>query len=51
MAGWMRFARKSLATPDESMTAMEAWDAAGLELHDAEAKAKKARDPYKRHCG
>jgi hypothetical protein len=38
---------ESLATDDHSMKQMEAWDAAGLKLHDAEAVAKKARDAYK----
>jgi hypothetical protein len=38
---------ESLATSDHSMTQMEAWDTAGLELHDAEHTAKKARDAYK----
>jgi predicted GTPase len=38
---------ESLATNDHSMVQMELWDTAGLELHDAEARAKKARDAYK----
>ena len=38
---------ESLATPDHSMTQMEAWDDAGFQLHDAELVAKKARDAYK----
>ncbi len=40
-------AEEGLATPDHSMTQMEAWDTAGLKLHDAELTAKKARDEYK----
>ena len=38
---------EALATEDESMKAMELWDDAGLNLHDAELAAKKARDAYK----
>jgi hypothetical protein len=38
---------ESLATSDHSMQEMEAWDTAGLAIHDAEAAAKKARDAYK----
>ena len=38
---------ESFATPDHSMTQMEAWDDAGFQLHDAELTAKKARDAYK----
>ncbi len=38
---------ESLATADHSMKEMEKWDTAGLEIHDAEASAKKARDAYK----
>ena len=38
---------ESLATPDHSMTQMEAWDDAGFRLHDSELAAKKARDAYK----
>lgn len=40
-------AEESLATDDHSMVAMEKWDAAGFEVHDAELAAKKARDHYK----
>lgn len=40
-------AEEALATSDHSMIEMEKWDAAGLAIHDAEAKAKKARDAYK----
>ncbi len=40
-------AEEALATADHSMKQMEAWDAAGLALHDAELTAKKARDAYK----
>jgi hypothetical protein len=40
-------AEEALATNDESMVAMEKWDAAGLQVHDAELAAKKARDLYK----
>ena len=40
-------AEEALATTDHSMTEMEKWDTAGLAIHDAEAKAKKARDAYK----
>jgi hypothetical protein len=38
---------EGLATQDHSMTQMELWDTAGLNLHDAELAAKKARDEYK----
>jgi hypothetical protein len=38
---------EALATNDESMVAMEKWDTAGLQVHDAELAAKKARDLYK----
>ena len=40
-------AEESLATEDHSMVAMEHWDDAGFQLHDAELEAKKARDAYK----
>ena len=40
-------AEEALATPDHTMTAMGSWDTAGLALHDAELRAKKARDEYK----
>jgi predicted RNase H-like HicB family nuclease len=40
-------AEEALATPDHSMVAMEHWDTAGLNVQDAEAVAKKARDLYK----
>ena len=40
-------AEEALATTDHSMTEMETWDRAGLAIHDAEAKAKTARDAYK----
>jgi hypothetical protein len=40
-------AEESLATEDHSMVAMEKWDTAGLNVHDAELAAKKARDIYK----
>jgi hypothetical protein len=39
-------AEEALATPDHSMTAMEAWDDASFREQDAQAKAKKARDAY-----
>jgi hypothetical protein len=38
---------ESLATADHSMVEMELWDSAGLQVHDAELTAKKARDQYK----
>ncbi len=38
---------EALANDDHSMVEMEKWDAAGFTAHDAEAKAKKARDQYK----
>jgi hypothetical protein len=38
---------EGLATADHSMKQMELWDDAGFKLHDAELKAKKARDAYK----
>jgi hypothetical protein len=40
-------AEESLATSDHSMREMEAWDTAGLKVHDAERGAKTARDLYK----
>lgn len=40
-------AEEELATDDHSMVQMEAWDTAGLALHDVELTAKKARDEYK----
>ena len=40
-------AEEALATPDHSMVEMEKWDTAGLEVHDTERAAKKARDLYK----
>jgi TRAP-type C4-dicarboxylate transport system substrate-binding protein len=40
-------AEEALANDDHSMVEMEKWDAAGLAVHDAEAKAKNARDHYK----
>jgi hypothetical protein len=40
-------AEEALATNDESMVAMEKWDTAGLNVHDSELTAKKARDLYK----
>jgi predicted RNase H-like HicB family nuclease len=40
-------AEELLATEDHSMVAMEHWDAAGLEIVEAERAAKKAHDLYK----
>ncbi|MGA7291463.1 MAG: hypothetical protein WBW53_15920 [Terriglobales bacterium] len=40
-------AEEALATPDHSMIAMEHWDAAHLREHDAQSKAKEAREAYK----
>ena len=40
-------AEESLATDDHSMVQMELWDDAGFKLHDAESRAKQARDAYK----
>jgi hypothetical protein len=40
-------AEEALATPDHSMTSMEHWDAAHFKEHDAQTKAKEARDAYK----
>ncbi len=36
-----------LANSDHSIVEMEKWDTAGLQVHDAELAAKKARDLYK----
>ena len=45
--GWVSSIRaeEALATSDDSMIEMEKWDAAGLAMHDAEAKT--AWDAYK----
>jgi hypothetical protein len=40
-------AEEALATPDHSMVAMEHWDAAHFNEHDAHSKVTKARDAYK----
>jgi hypothetical protein len=40
-------AEEALATPDHSMIAMGAWDAAHFTEHDAHAKVTEARDAYK----
>jgi hypothetical protein len=40
-------AEETLATPDHSMIAMEKWDAAHFEEHDAHTKATEAREAYK----
>jgi hypothetical protein len=40
-------AEEALATSDHSMKEMEAWDTAGLHVHDTERAAKHARDLYK----
>ena len=40
-------AEEGLATSDHSMKEMEAWDIAGLHVHDAERSMKHARDLYK----
>jgi hypothetical protein len=40
-------AEEALANDDHSMVEMEKWDTAGLNVHDAERTAKKARDLYK----
>ena len=40
-------AEENLATEDHSMVEMEHWDTAGLNVHDDELAAKKARDLYK----
>jgi hypothetical protein len=39
-------AEEALATPDHSMIAMEAWDAAHFREHDAHTKATEAREAY-----
>jgi hypothetical protein len=46
---WVTAVRQeeALANEDHSMVEMEKWDAAGLEVHDSELAAKKARDRYK----
>ena len=38
---------QTLATPDHSMTQMEAWDTADLKVQTAQAAATEARDRYK----
>jgi hypothetical protein len=40
-------AEEALANEDHSMKQMEAWDTAGLYVHDTERTAKHARDLYK----
>jgi hypothetical protein len=40
-------AEEALASDDHSMKEMEAWDTAGLHVHDTERAAKHARDSYK----
>ncbi len=40
-------AEEALATPDHSMIAMENWDDAHLQEHDAHTKVTEARDAYK----
>lgn len=40
-------AEEALATPEHSMVADEAWDAAGFKVQDAEKAARQARDAYK----
>ncbi len=40
-------AEEALATPDHSMIAWEAWDAAHFKEHDAHAKVTEAREAYK----
>jgi hypothetical protein len=40
-------AEEALATPDHSEVAMEKWDAAHLDQHDAHSAATKAREAYK----
>ena len=37
---------RALATPEHSMTKMDAWDEAALKVQDAEANAKKTREAY-----
>ena len=39
-------AEEALAAPEHSMTADEAWDAAGFKVQDAMNAARKARDMY-----
>ena len=39
-------AEEALAAPEHSMTADEAWDAAGFKVQDAVNAARKARDSY-----
>ena len=40
-------AEEALATPEHSMVADEAWDAAGFQVQDALKAAHQARDAYK----
>ena len=40
-------AEEALATPDDSMIAMEKWDDAHLAEHDAHERATAAREAYK----
>jgi hypothetical protein len=40
-------AEEALATPDHSMVAMEKWDDAHFQEHDAHGKVIKARNAYK----
>jgi len=40
-------AEEAFATPDHSMIAMEAWDAAHFKEHDAHTRATSAREAYK----
>jgi len=40
-------AEEALATPDNSMIAMEHWDAAHFREQDAHTKATEAREAYK----
>jgi hypothetical protein len=40
-------AEEALATPDNSMIAMEHWDAAHFKEHDAHTRATEAREAYK----
>ena len=46
MIGLTAFVPKKLATPDHSMTAMEEWDTAHFNEHDAHTRATKAREAY-----
>jgi hypothetical protein len=39
-------AEEALATPDNSMTAMEKWDAAHFSEQDAQTRAREAREAY-----